>query len=119
IHLHTDTRCNLPVVVHDPRNSPEIDAAMPHLPALPAEAANPARCRSYCQRNQEQETEKADSDKGALGNVFPYGGEIERLVGAKIGEEVETHVEKGEESKHAAETDEIGEVKELAEGRNA
>ena len=101
------------------RNRCEINGAMQHLPALSAEAANPARRRCHCQRNQKQETEKADSDEWSLGNVFPYGRKIERLIGAKIGQEVETHVEKSKEAKHAAETDEIREVEKLAEGRDA
>jgi hypothetical protein len=41
------------------------------------------------------------------------------LIGAKIGEEVHAHVEEGEEAEHAAETDEVRKVEELAKGSDA
>ncbi len=100
--------------MNHPGDRRKIDGAMQYLPAPPAEAANPACRRSNGQWNQEQETEKAYGDEWALGDIFPHGGKIQRLIEAKIGEEVQADVEKGEEAEHAAETDEIREVEELA-----
>jgi len=91
---------------------------MQYTPAPPAETANPACRRSNGQWNQEQKTEKPYCDERALGDIFPHGTQIERLIGAKIGEEVQADVEKGEEAEHAAETDEIREVEELAKRRD-
>src|SRR5712664_1170046 len=88
---------------------------MEHLPALAADATNPARGRSNRQRNQGYESRKAYGDEGALGDVFPHGGEIERLVRSEVGEEVQGDVEKGEEAKHAAKADEVGELEKFAQ----
>src|SRR5258705_10372737 len=99
-------------------NRRKIKAAMEYPPAPPAETANPACCRSNGQGNQEQKTEKPYCDERALGDIFPHGTQIERLIGAKIGEEVQADVEKGEEAKHAAETDEVRQVEELAKRRD-
>src|SRR5258708_34782740 len=88
--------------------------AVHYPPAPPAETANPACRRSNGQWNQEQKTEKPYCDERALGDIFPHGTKIERLIGGKIGEEVQADVEKGEEANHAAETDEIRQVVELA-----
>src|SRR5467141_2154487 len=92
---------------------------MEHLPALAADATNPARGRSNRQRNQGYESRKAYGDEGALGDVFPHGGEIERLVRSEVGEEVQGDVEKSEEAKHAAEADEVGDLEQFAERRDA
>jgi hypothetical protein len=92
---------------------------MKHLPALSAETANPAGSGSKRQRDQQNKSKKADGDKRPLGDVFPHGGQIEGLVGAEIREEVQADVKKSEKAEHAAETDEIGKVEELAERRDA
>src|SRR6267143_3810320 len=92
---------------------------MEHLPALAADATNPARGRSNRQRNQGYESRKAYGDEGALGDVFPHGGEIERLVRSEVGEEVQGDVKEGEEAKHAAEADEVGELEKFTERRDA
>src|SRR6266436_823982 len=92
---------------------------MEHLPALAAEATNPARRRSNRQRNQGHESRKAHGDERALVNVFPHSRNIEGLIGAKISEEVQGDVEKSEEAKHAAEADEVGDLEQFAERRDA
>jgi len=99
-------------------NRRKINGAMQYPPAPPAETANPACRRSNGQWNQEQKTEKPYCDERALGDIFPHGTKIERLIEAKIGEEVQADVEKGEEAEHAAETDEIRQVEELAKRRD-
>ena len=92
---------------------------MEHLPAASAEAANPPGGGSKRERNQQNESGKAYGDERALVDVLPHCGEIEALVGAEVGEEVEAGVEKGEEAEHAAKTDEVGEFEEFAERRDA
>src|ERR1700745_3678437 len=100
-------------------NHRKINGTMQYPPAPSAETANPACRRSNGQWNQEQETEKPHCDERSLGDIFPHGSKIERLIGAKIREEVQADVEKGEEAEHAAETDEIRQVEELAQRRDA
>lgn len=100
-------------------NRGEVNCAMEHLPALPAEAPNPARRGSNRKRKQKNEAQKADRDKRPFGDVFPHSSEIERLVGAKIGQEVEAKVEKSEQTQHAAETNEIRKMEELTERSDA
>ena len=92
---------------------------MEHLPALAADAANPACRGSNRQRNQGHESRETHSDEGALGDVFPHPGEIEGLIGTEIGEKVQADVEKSEEAEHTAEADEVGELEKLAERRDA
>ena len=92
---------------------------MEHLPALAAETANPARRGSERQRNQQHESRETHGDERALGDVLPHAGEIERLVGSEIGEEVQANVKKGEQAEHAAETDQFGKVEEFAKRRDA
>ena len=53
---------------------------------------------------------KAYGDERALVDVLPHGGEVEALVRAKIGEEMQAGVEEGEETEHAAKTNEFGEL---------
>jgi len=100
-------------------NRSKIDQTVEHLTALAADAPNPARGRSNRQRNQGYESRKGYGDEGALGDVFPHGGEIERLVRSEVGEEVQRDVEEGEEAKYAAEADEVGELEKFTERRDA
>ena len=100
-------------------NRRKINGTMQYTPAPPAETPNPACRRSSGQWNQEQKTEKPYCDERSLGDIFPHGTQIERLIGAKIGEEVQADVEKGEEAEHATETDEIRKVEDLAKRRDA
>ena len=57
--------------------------------------------------------------KGRLVNVLPHCGQIEGLVGTEVGEEVETGVEKAEKAEHAAKANQVGELEEFAERRDA
>ncbi len=92
---------------------------MEHLPAFAADAANPARRGSNRQRNQGHESREAHGDEWALGDVFPHGGEIERLVRPEVGEKVQADVEESKETEHAAKADKIGEIEKFAERRDA
>src|SRR5260370_6267578 len=92
---------------------------MEHLPARAANAANPASGGSKRQRNQGYERREAPGDEGSLGDVFPHGGEIERLVGPEIGEKVQADVEESEETEHPAKTDEIRKIEKPAQRRDA
>jgi hypothetical protein len=105
--------------VNYPADSRKINQAMEHLPALSANAANPPRRGSNRQRNQGYEGRETHGDEGAFGNIFPHPGEIEGLIGAKIGEEVQGDVEKSEEAEHTAEADKVRELEEFAEWRDA
>src|SRR6201987_6572868 len=95
-------------------NHRKINGTMQYPPAPSAETANPACGRSNGQWNQEQETEKPYCDERALGDIFPHGTQIEGLIGAKIGEEVQADVEKRKEAENGTETDEIRQVEDLA-----
>src|SRR5690348_1973383 len=108
-----------PVVVDDAGNRRDINEAVEHLPAAAAEAANPSGGGSERERNQQDEAEKADGDERTLVNVLPHGVEIERLIGAEIGEEVQAHVEKREEAEHAAEANEFRKIERFAKRRDA
>lgn len=100
-------------------NCADVDKAMKQLPAASAEAANPSGCGGERERNEQDESGETYRDEGALGDVFPHGRQIEGLVWAEVGEEVEAGVEEGEEAEHAAEADEIWELKELAQRSDA
>src|SRR6266851_1025312 len=89
------------------------------LPALAAESANPAHRGSNGQRNQRYECGKAHSDERALRDVFEHSRKIEGLVRSEISEKVQGDVKKSEEPEHAAEADEVRELEELAERRDA
>lgn len=93
----------------------DVDEAVESLPAFSTEAANPALCGSDGERNQENKSGEADGDERALGDVFPHGGEIEGLVGSDVGEEVQANVGESEQTNHAAEADEIGEIEKFAQ----
>src|ERR1700752_4419652 len=103
--------------MNDAGNRRKINGTMQYPPAPSAETPNPACRRSNGQWNQEQKTEKPCCDERALSDIFPHGTQIERLIGAEIGEEVQADVEKGEEAEHAAETDKIRQVEALAKRR--
>src|SRR5260370_38788945 len=91
---------------------------MEHLPARAANAANPASGGSKRQRNQGYESREAHGDEGSLGDVFPHGGEIERLVGPEIGEKVTADVEESEETEDTAKTAEIRKIEQPAQRRD-
>ena len=105
-----------PIIMNDAAKGRDVDEAMEELPTLAAEATNPVLSGSDSERNQQDETEKADGDEGTLVDVFPHAVKVEGLVGAEIGQEVKADVEKGEKSEHAAKTNEVGELEEFAEG---
>jgi len=92
---------------------------MEHLPALAAETPNPARRGSNRQRNQQYKSSETHGDEGALGDIFPHPSKIEGLVRPEISEKVQGDIEKSEQPEHAAEADEVRELEELAEWRNA
>src|SRR5713101_8001514 len=66
-----------PIVMNDAENGGGVNGAMKLLPALAAQAANPARSGSNRQRDEQHESRKADGNVTALGHVFPHGREIE------------------------------------------
>jgi len=57
--------------------------------------------------------------KGRFGDVFEHSRKVKRLVGPEIGEEVQGDVEECEEPEHAAKADEVRELEEFSERRNA
>src|SRR5258708_2101661 len=107
------------VVVNPTKDSRKIDTAMEHLPALAADTPNPARGGSDGQRNQEHKSSETHGDERPLGDVFEHSRRVKRLVGPEIGEEVQGDVEECEEAEHAAKADEVRELEEFAERRNA
>src|SRR5258708_37642432 len=92
---------------------------MEHLPPFAADAANPACRGSNRQRNQGYESREAHGDERALGDVFPHGGEIKRLVWPEVGEEVKAHVKESKETEHAAKADESQEIEKFSGWRDA
>ncbi len=96
----------------------EVNGAVQHLPAAPAEAANPARRGSNRQRYQQNESGKSHGDEWALVHIFPDFGKVEELVEQKIGGEVQAGVEKRKQAKHAAKANQLRNVKELAQRRD-
>src|SRR6266700_4920125 len=105
--------------MNDAADGSKIDRAMEHLPAPAAETPNPARRGSNRQRNQQYKSSETHGDEGALGDVFPHPGKIEGLIRPEISEKVQGNVEKSEQPEHAAEADEVRELEELAEWRDA
>src|SRR5712664_691000 len=101
--------------MNDAEDGRGVNGAMELLPALAAQAANPARSGSNRQRDEQHESRKADGKVTALGHVFPHGREIEGLVGTDVGEEVQAGVKKSEKTKHAAKADELGQMEKFAE----
>jgi hypothetical protein len=105
--------------MNDAQDCGEINAAMKRLPAFAAETANPARGRRDCEGNQENESGEADGNEWTLDDVFEHSCEIEGLIGAEIGEEVQADIGKSEQAEHTAEADEFGQVEEFAKRRDA
>ena len=91
-------------------NGADVDEAMEHLPAASAESADPSSGGSEREWDQKNEGGETYGDERALVDVLPHGGEVEALVGAEIGEEMQAGVEEGEETEHAAKTDQFGEL---------
>src|SRR5579885_1832646 len=104
-----------PVVVDDSGDGRDVDESMKNLPAATTEAANPAGGGSQRKRDQQDESEKADGDEGALIDVLPHVAEVEGLVGAKIREEVQADVEKREQAEHAAKPYELGKIEDFSQ----
>ena len=102
----------------DAAESRDVDKPVKGLPVLASKAANPAGCGSDRKGDQEKKTGESDGDKGAFGDVFEHSSEAKSLIGTDIREEMQANVEEGKEAEHAAETNEIREVKELAQGGN-
>ena len=100
-------------------NRGDIDRAVKLLPALSAEATNPAGGGRDGQRNEKNKPCEADGDEAALDDVGPHVVKIELLVDHEPREEVQANVEESEETEHAAEANELGKVKEFAKGRDA
>ena len=101
--------------MNDAENGGGVNGAMKLLPALAAQAANPARSRSNRQRDEQHESRKADRNVAALGDVFPHRRKIEGLVGTDVGEEVQARVKKSEKAEHTTEADELREMEKFAE----
>src|SRR5271169_5588863 len=93
-----------------------IDGAVESLPAVSAEPADPALCRSDSQRDQQNKTEETNRDVTTFFDVLPHPGEIKGLVRADVGKKMQAHVEESKQPKHASETDEIGKIQKLAQG---
>src|SRR4029077_9778043 len=107
-----------PVVVNDSAASADVNGAVQDAPAAAAETANPAGCGGDRKRNEQREREKAHGDEGALVNIFPDFVHVEEFVKHKVSCEMEAGVEKREEAEHAAETNQLGKVNELAQRGN-
>ena len=96
------------------QNRAGVDAAMKSLPALAAQAANPACCRSNCKGNQQNKGREPDGDEGALDDVFQHSGDVEGLIGTEIGEKVEAHVKESEKTEHTPEANELWKMQDSA-----
>jgi len=105
--------------MNDAADSADVDRAMEHLPAAPAETPNPAGSGSNGKRNEKHKSSKADGDERPLGDVFPHGGQVKGLIRPNVREEVKASVEKSEETKHAAEANHLRKLEQLAQRRNA
>jgi hypothetical protein len=85
------------------------------LPAFTTQSANPPLGGRQCEGNQQHKAEKANRDERTLSHVLPHAREIEVLIRPNVSKEVQAYVEKGEQSKHATKSNEVGEIEELAE----
>src|SRR5580704_4390901 len=99
-------------------NRRNINGTMQPLPALAAQAANPACRRSNGERNQKSKSQKTYGDVATLLHILPHGRQVERLVGADVGEEVQADVEEREQTEHATKADEFRKLENLPQGRD-
>ena len=101
--------------MNDSTDCADVDRAMQDAPAAAAKAANPASRGRNRERNEQREREEAYGDEGALVDIFPDFVDVEKFVEPEVRGEMQAGVEEGEEAEHAAEADQLGQVKELAQ----
>src|SRR2546425_4763519 len=105
--------------MNDAGHGAHVNCAVQRLPTPPSQAANPSRSGGNRERNQKQEAREAHRDVLALGHVLPHSGKTEGLVRPNVRGEVQANVEEREQAKHAAKTNQLRQIQELAEGRDA
>src|SRR5215472_5695954 len=114
----TDVALHQPVVVDDAGDGARVHQAVEQVPTFAAEAADPAGGGRHGQRDHEHEPGEAHGDVRALGYIAPDLAPVEEFVHAEIGGEVQKAVEEGKEADHAAETDQVGLLENLAQRRD-
>ena len=84
----------------------EINQAVQGLPALPTQLADRPLGRCQRQRNHQGKARHSGGDKSALGDVGQHFVNVEKLVEPDVGHQVQSAVEKGEQSEHSPQSDE-------------
>src|ERR1041384_3547718 len=82
-----------------------IDEPVQTLPTLAAQAFDHRVRRGHSERHEQQPTGHADEDERALESVFDDLTRVEELIEPDVSQQMQTAVEEGEETEHAAEFD--------------
>src|SRR5579884_1565987 len=101
-----DLNFSAPVIMKYADGRAEVNQPVKHLPAVPAEAADPFSCRSNRKRDHRKKTEEARDDERALQeNVLKDCGKIEVLIQPYVRGQMYETVKESEETHHPAEAD--------------
>jgi hypothetical protein len=99
-------------------NRGHVDQAMQFLPALPTKSANPTGRRRDRERNQQQKSREAHGDVRALRNIVQDLRPVEEAIEREPSGEMEAKIEKREKAQHAAESDQLRQMKDFAKRRD-
>jgi len=95
-----------------------VDQSVQRLPAFSAQTPDPSCGGGKSERNQQYKRGEADGDEFALGDISQNLVQVEKFIQPDVSKEVQTAIEKGEQSEHPAKPDEPRNPKQLSNGGN-
>jgi hypothetical protein len=94
----------------------EVNESVQELPPLASQSPDPLFRRSDGERNEHDEACISGHDEWPLRQIVDHSGESEELIEPDVTDEMQYSIEEGEESEHAARSDDLVPTRNSADG---